>query len=166
MPDESPIDTEKRVAAEAAAELVEDGMTVGLGTGSTVAFLLPAARRRESLDPLRRHLAGDRAARAASSGIEVEPFDGVDRLDIAIDGADQVTPDGWLIKGGGGAHVREKIVAAAAERFVVIVRLEQAGGAALAAGAARARRRSGSPRRCGSSATMELRERRRALTAA
>ena len=54
-------------------------------------------------------------------GIDLGPFDGVDRLDIAIDGADQVAPDGWLIKGGGGAHFREKIVAAAAERFVVIV---------------------------------------------
>jgi ribose 5-phosphate isomerase A len=51
----------------------------------------------------------------------VEPFEQIDRLDIAIDGADQVSPDGWLVKGGGGAHTREKIVAAAAERFVVIV---------------------------------------------
>ena len=66
VPDESPIDTEKRVAAEAAAELVEDGMKVGLGTGSTVAFLLPGARRAPALDPLRRHLAGDRAARSGA----------------------------------------------------------------------------------------------------
>src|SRR6266581_5552628 len=44
----------------------------------------------------------------------------IDRFDIAIDGADQITPDGWLVKGGGGAHTREKIVAAAADRFVVI----------------------------------------------
>ncbi len=50
----------------------------------------------------------------------MEPFEGIERLDIAIDGADQIAPDGWLIKGGGGAHTREKIVAAAAERFVVI----------------------------------------------
>jgi ribose 5-phosphate isomerase A len=50
----------------------------------------------------------------------VEPFDGLDRLDIAIDGADQVSPHRWLVKGGGGAHTREKIVAAAAARFVVI----------------------------------------------
>jgi ribose 5-phosphate isomerase A len=58
---------------------------------------------------------------ALELGLSVEPFDALDRLDIAIDGADQVAPDGWLVKGGGGAHVREKIVAAAAERFVVIV---------------------------------------------
>jgi ribose 5-phosphate isomerase A len=51
----------------------------------------------------------------------VEPFDGLEQLDLAIDGADQVTPDWWLVKGGGGAHLREKVVAAAAERFVVIV---------------------------------------------
>jgi ribose 5-phosphate isomerase A len=50
----------------------------------------------------------------------VEPFTEIDALDIAIDGADQIAPDGWLVKGGGGAHTREKIVAVAAERFVVI----------------------------------------------
>jgi ribose 5-phosphate isomerase A len=57
---------------------------------------------------------------ARSLGIPVEEFGQIERLDIAIDGADQVTPEAWLIKGGGGAHLREKIVAAAAERFVVI----------------------------------------------
>ena len=57
---------------------------------------------------------------ARELGIAVEDFDSLERLDIAIDGADQVAPDGWLVKGGGGAHTREKIVAAAAERFVVI----------------------------------------------
>jgi ribose 5-phosphate isomerase A len=60
------------------------------------------------------------AEQAAALGLAVEPFDALDRLDLAIDGADQVAPDGWLVKGGGGAHVREKVVAAAAERFVVI----------------------------------------------
>ena len=50
----------------------------------------------------------------------MEPFDNLDHLDIAIDGADQVAPDHWLVKGGGGAHTREKIVAASAERFIVI----------------------------------------------
>ena len=114
-------DTEKRIAAEAAAELVEDGMTVGLGTGSTVAHLLPAiARRGVDRDPLRRHLGRHRGtgARAGDPGRGVRPA--CERLDIAIDGTDEVTPDGWLIKGGGAAHLREKIVAAAAERFVVI----------------------------------------------
>jgi ribose 5-phosphate isomerase A len=113
-------DDEKRLAAEAAAELVESGMTVGLGTGSTVAHLLPALARR-GLTDLRcvaTSVATEEQARAL--GIPVEDFDSLARLDIAIDGTDEVTPDGWLIKGGGGAHLREKIVAAAANRFVVI----------------------------------------------
>jgi ribose 5-phosphate isomerase A len=119
VPPESATDTEKRVAAEAAAELVENGMAVGLGTGSTVAFLLPALAGRDlSIHCVATSPATERHAREL--GIEVGPFDGIDRLDIAIDGADQVDPDGWLIKGGGGAHFREKIVAAAADRFVVI----------------------------------------------
>jgi len=112
-------DTEKRVAAEAAALVVEDGMAVGLGTGSTVAFLLPAlAARGLSLRCVATSPATEEAARAL--GLAVEPFDGIDRLDVAIDGADQVAPDGWLVKGGGAAHTREKVVAAAAERFVVV----------------------------------------------
>jgi ribose 5-phosphate isomerase A len=112
-------DAEKRAAAEAAAALVEDGSTVGLGTGSTVAHLLPALARRElRLRCVATSVATEAAARAL--GLEVEPFERLDRLDIAIDGADQVDPGGWLVKGGGGAHTREKIVAAAADRFVVI----------------------------------------------
>jgi ribose 5-phosphate isomerase A len=110
---------EKRAAAEAAAELVADGSTVGLGTGSTVAFLLPAlAARRLTLRCVATSVATEVAARAL--GLAVEPFEQLDRLDIAIDGADQVDPAGWLVKGGGGAHTREKVVAAAADRFVVI----------------------------------------------
>jgi ribose 5-phosphate isomerase A len=113
------IEDEKRRAAEAAAALVEDGSTVGLGTGSTVAHLLPAlAARGLKLRCVATSVATEEAAR--DLGLAVEPFDALDRLDIAIDGADQVAPDGWLIKGGGGAHTREKIVAAAARRFVVI----------------------------------------------
>jgi ribose 5-phosphate isomerase A len=114
------VDVEKRVAAEAAAELVEDGMTVGLGTGSTVAFLLPAiaARGLSGIRCVATSVATEEQAR--SLGIPVEEFSQLQRLDIAIDGTDQVTSDGWLIKGGGGAHLREKIVAAAAARFVVI----------------------------------------------
>lgn len=111
---------EKRLAAEAAAELVEDGMAVGLGTGSTVDLLLPALARR-GLGGLRCVATSHATERQARElGIPVEEFETLERLDIAIDGTDQVTPDGWLIKGGGGAHLREKIVAAAAERFVVI----------------------------------------------
>jgi ribose 5-phosphate isomerase A len=112
-------DDEKRHAAEAAAELVEDGTTVGLGTGSTVAYLLPAlAERKLTLRCVATSPRTEAAARELD--IAVEPFETLERLDIAIDGADQVAPDGWLVKGGGGAHTREKIVAAAAERFVVI----------------------------------------------
>ena len=114
------IELEKRAAAEAAAGLVEAGMTVGLGTGSTVAYLLPALAARQ-LDI--RCVATSRTTEteARQLGIDVVPFEGIRRLDLAIDGADQVAPDGWLIKGGGGAHTREKIVAAAAARFAVIV---------------------------------------------
>jgi ribose 5-phosphate isomerase A len=110
---------EKRMAAEAAAELVEDGMTVGLGTGSTTAFFLPALAARTL--SIRCIATSPRTAEAAAAlGLRVEPFDTLGRLDIAIDGADQIAPDGWLVKGGGGAHAREKIVASAADRFVVI----------------------------------------------
>jgi ribose 5-phosphate isomerase A len=116
----SDVQTEKRVAAEAAAELVEDGMTVGLGTGSTVAFMLPALARRElsGIRCVATAVATEQQAREL--GIPVEEFNKLERLDMAIDGTDQVTPDGWLIKGGGAAHLREKIVAAAADRFIVI----------------------------------------------
>jgi ribose 5-phosphate isomerase A len=112
-------DGEKRAAAEEAARLVENGMSVGLGTGSTVGFLLPAlaARRLE----VRCVATSDRTEQAARAvGLPVEPFETLDRLDLAIDGVDQIDPSGWLVKGGGAAHTREKIVAAAADRFVVI----------------------------------------------
>ncbi len=113
-------DEEKRVAAEAAAEILDDGMTIGLGTGSTVEHLLPAiaARGLSGIRCVATSVATERRAREL--GIPVEEFGVLERLDVAIDGTDQVTPDGWLIKGGGGAHLREKVVAAAAGRFVVI----------------------------------------------
>ena len=113
-------DDEKRLAAEAAAELVEAGMAVGLGTGTTVAHLLPAlAARRLDIRCVATSLETEHAARGL--GLPVEPFETLDRLDLAIDGADQVAPDGWLVKGGGAAQTREKIVAATADRFVVVV---------------------------------------------
>jgi len=117
------IEVEKQLAAAAAAEFVEDGMMVGLGTGSTVAFFLEAlAARGLELRCVATSPATEEAARAL--GLGVEPFSGpsaLARLDIAVDGADQVSPDGWLVKGGGAAHTREKAVAAAADRFVVVV---------------------------------------------
>jgi ribose 5-phosphate isomerase A len=116
----SAIEAEKRAAAEAAAALVHNGMLVGLGTGSTVAYLLPAlAERRLDVRCIATSPQTEEAARAI--GLPLEPFDSVDRLDLTIDGADQVDPSGWLVKGGGAAHTREKVVAAASDRFVVIV---------------------------------------------
>jgi ribose 5-phosphate isomerase A len=113
------VEREKAAAARAAALLVHDGERVGLGTGSTVAHLLPAlAERRLDIVCIATSPRTEHAAREL--GLVVESFNGIDRLDIAIDGADEIAPDGWLVKGGGGAHTREKIVAAAAERFVVI----------------------------------------------
>jgi ribose 5-phosphate isomerase A len=111
-------EAEKEIAARAAAELVEEGMVVGLGTGTTVAYLLPAVASRKlsircvATSPRTQYV-------ARSLGLHVERFS-VDRLDLAIDGADQISPEGWLVKGGGGAHTREKLVAIAADRFVVI----------------------------------------------
>lgn len=113
------VEDEKRAAAEAAADLVEDGMTVGLGTGSTVHYLLPALAARD-LDVRCVATSVRTEDEARALGISVEAFENLERLDIAIDGADQIARDGWLVKGGGAAHTREKVVAAAADRFVVI----------------------------------------------
>jgi ribose 5-phosphate isomerase A len=110
-----------REAAEAAASLVEPGMQVGLGTGRTVAWLLRALADRKVFQLRCVATSPDTEQAARTLGIPVEPFDSLDRLDIAIDGADQVTDDRWAVKGGHGAHLREKIVATAADRFVVIV---------------------------------------------
>jgi ribose 5-phosphate isomerase A len=118
------VDAQKRASATAAAALVHDGARVGLGTGSTVAHLLPAlAARGLSLRCVATSPATERMAREL--GFDIHELDELGGLDIAIDGADQVDPRGWLVKGGGGAHTREKIVAAAAERFVVIVSAEK-----------------------------------------
>jgi ribose 5-phosphate isomerase A len=124
--DTNVIERYKRAAAEAAAKMVKDGMRVGLGTGSTVAYLLPALAQ-SNLRGLRYAAtspATEQAARAL--GLTVEDLDTLGELDIAIDGADQVDPQGWLVKGGGAAHTREKIVAAASRQFVVIVSAEKA----------------------------------------
>ncbi len=117
------VEREKQLAAESAAALVEDGMRVGLGTGSTVAYLLPALAARR-LDLLCVSSSPATAEAARLLGIRVESFSGtraLARLDMTIDGADQVARSGWLVKGGGAAHTREKAVVAASARFVVIV---------------------------------------------
>jgi ribose 5-phosphate isomerase A len=125
--DPAAIERHKETAARAAAALVTDGMRVGLGTGSTVAHLLTALGERAGELQGARCVATSPATaiRARELGLKVGELDEVGELDIAIDGADQVDPDGWLVKGGGGAHTREKIVAACARRFVVIVSAEK-----------------------------------------
>jgi ribose 5-phosphate isomerase A len=113
------LEEEKRLAACAAAKFVKDGMLVGLGTGSTVAYLLPELAR---LGPKATYVATSPITEelARTLGLAVQPFDSLSQLDVAIDGADQIAEDGWLVKGGGGAHTREKIVAACASYFIVI----------------------------------------------
>ncbi|MBV8527589.1 MAG: ribose-5-phosphate isomerase RpiA [Candidatus Dormibacteraeota bacterium] len=115
-------DAAKRAVGVAAAAMVEDGMRVGLGTGSTAHWFIVslAARARDGLRVTCTATSDASAQLAVSHGLEVREL-GADGLDFAGDGADAVDPDLRLIKGGGGAHVREKIVAAAAERFVVLV---------------------------------------------
>src|SRR5262245_21541673 len=107
----------KRAAGRAAAELVRSGMKVGLGTGSTFVFVLERLAERirdEGLDVVGVPTSEDTARRARELGVELASLDDLATLDLAIDGADEVDPKKTLIKGGGGALVREKIVAAAA----------------------------------------------------
>ncbi|ELZ70139.1 ribose-5-phosphate isomerase RpiA [Haloferax volcanii] len=116
-------DAQKRRAAAAAVEAVEDGAVVGLGTGSTTAFAIRAIGDRvaDGLDV--RGVPTSFAARelARECGIPVADLDEVDAVDLAIDGADQVAlADGALVKGGGAAHAREKVVDAFADRFLVV----------------------------------------------
>ncbi|MGZ0747928.1 ribose-5-phosphate isomerase RpiA [Haloparvum sp. AD34] len=117
---------QKRRAGEAAAALVEDGMVVGLGTGSTAAHAIRAIGERvaDGLDVRGVPTSFDTRRRAREAGIALADLDEVvgpdaPGIDLAIDGADQVA-DGQLIKGGGAAHCREKIVDSAADRFVVV----------------------------------------------
>ncbi len=117
-------DAAKQAAGEAAAALVNDGMRLGLGTGSTTAHALRAIGHRIRTDGLDvrgvpTSFAAERLARR--HGIPLTTFDEGPKLDLAIDGADEVDDVLRLIKGRGGAHTREKVVATQAERFVVIV---------------------------------------------
>ena len=116
-------DDQKRAAAEAALEYVEPGSTIGVGTGSTAAFFI---KRLAGLPPARRPGAAvpssdATAAALRHAGIRVVGLEDALPLPIYVDGADEVDPELRLIKGGGGAHAREKVLASAAERFVCIV---------------------------------------------
>ncbi|WP_282094228.1 ribose-5-phosphate isomerase RpiA [Epibacterium ulvae] len=117
-----PIDIAKYVAAKRAADMVEDGMKVGLGTGSTAAWLVRclAERVQEGLT-IKGVPTSQRTARLAQeAGIELITLEEARWLDITIDGADEFDGELNLIKGGGGAHLQEKIVATASDLMVVI----------------------------------------------
>jgi ribose 5-phosphate isomerase A len=116
------IDPAREAAARAAVERIEEGMTLGLGSGRAVWRTIELiAERWPGRPPIRSAFASDRTAElAAGVGIEVVELDGDTRLDLAIDGADEIDPQLGLIKGGGAALLREKIVVAAAARFVVV----------------------------------------------
>ena len=109
-------------AARAALKYVEPGMKLGIGTGSTAeAFVEALAERVEGgLDVVGVPTSERTAQLCMSLGIELTSLDETPRLDLAIDGADEIAPDLTLIKGGGGALLREKIVAHAADRMIVI----------------------------------------------
>ncbi|WP_101065400.1 ribose-5-phosphate isomerase RpiA [Roseovarius salinarum] len=122
----SPIDKAKFVAAKRAVDYVEDGMRVGLGTGSTAAWMIRCLGElvREDGLNIRGVPTSTRTAQLASEvGIEVISLDEARWLDITIDGADEFDGDLNLIKGGGGALLQEKIVATASDRMVVIADL-------------------------------------------
>ncbi|MEM9810975.1 MAG: ribose-5-phosphate isomerase RpiA [Pseudomonadota bacterium] len=115
-------DKAKRLAAAAALELVEDGMTLGLGTGSTANFFLEGLGEKIRAGMTVRGVPTSKASEALAlkHGVEIITPDETTVIDLDIDGADEITPDGAIIKGGGGALLREKIVAAASKSFVVI----------------------------------------------
>ena len=109
----------REAAAAAAADLIEPGMAIGLGSGRALWRVVELIGER-GLD-VRAAVASDVTdERAREAGIEVVELDGELQLDLAIDGADEVDPQLRLIKGGGGALLREKIVVAASKRFVVV----------------------------------------------
>lgn len=113
----------KQAVGAAAAELVEPGMVIGLGTGSTAAFLVLALGQRVRAGLVIKGAvptSQETAQLAASQGIPLASLDVYSTLDLAIDGADEIDPQLNLIKGAGGALLREKIVASAARHFVVI----------------------------------------------
>lgn len=123
MSDVSQADPAKLAAARAAVALVEDGMRLGLGTGSTASVMVRVLAARVAAEGLRLRCAATSQATAElaeSLGLRIETLDQIGWLDLTIDGADEVDGLLHLIKGGGAAHLREKVVAAASDRMVVI----------------------------------------------
>jgi len=119
----TPIDRAKYAAARRAVDLVEDGMKLGLGTGSTAAWMVRALAERARDEGLRLTCVPTSmrtAELARELGLKVVPLDEAGWLDLTIDGTDEFDADLTLIKGGGGALLMEKIVATASDRMVVI----------------------------------------------
>jgi ribose 5-phosphate isomerase A len=118
-------DQMKQAVAAAAVEQIRDGMVLGLGSGSTAALMIQALgeklRRGELRDIVGVTTSFQGEVLAAELGIPLKSLNAIDRIDLAIDGADEVDPSFQLIKGGGACHVQEKLVARRAERFVVVV---------------------------------------------
>lgn len=120
---ESNADKKKRVGA-AGAQLIQDGMLAGIGTGSTMAFVIEALGRRVRDEGLRLTAVPtsfQSRMLCMKVGIPVREMQDASSLDLAIDGADEVDPSLDLIKGGGGAMTREKVVATMAKEFVAVV---------------------------------------------
>ena len=116
------VETHKRAAAARALEFVRSGMRLGLGTGSTAAYFIDllGERVRAGLDVVAVPTSEATHARAARLGIALTTLDQTPELDLTVDGADEIAPDLTLIKGGGGALLREKIVASASAQMIVI----------------------------------------------
>ena len=113
---------DKKIVGEKAAEFVKDGMVVGLGTGSTVFYTIQKLGQlvNEGLSIKAIPTSVQTEELAKELGIPLTSFNEIDSIDIAIDGADEVNPELELIKGGGGALLREKIIARAAKTFIVV----------------------------------------------
>ena len=115
----------KQAVADAAVEQIKDGMVLGLGSGSTAALMIKALGAKLASGALKGIVGVTTSFQgevlAAELNIPLLSLNAVDRIDLAIDGADEVDPGFQLIKGGGACHVQEKLVAARADRFVVVV---------------------------------------------
>ncbi|HBH73367.1 MAG TPA: ribose 5-phosphate isomerase A, partial [Synechococcales bacterium UBA10510] len=118
-------DQMKQAVAEAATEQIRSGMVVGLGSGSTAALMIRSLGAKlqsgelQDITGVTTSFQGE--VLAAELGIPLKSLNAIERIDLAIDGADEVDPDFQLIKGGGACHVQEKLVARRADRFVVVV---------------------------------------------